>query len=604
METRHPAWPHAPAGGIVLLTTALATLLVAAAAYYRHWALREGARAVSRVVPTEVAPDWHAAFLDAEHALLRDGHVFCRDPATGYDLGTVPADTRMSIARKVQDAVDAQAGWQPSWAARRQLLRTMHRWVERDMDVLARIACRDTGKTAVDAAFGELLTTLAKLAWTTANGEAVLRPESRRGNLLLAHKRCTVVHEPLGVVAACVSWNYPVHNLLGPVISALFAGNAIVVKCSEQVAWSSRHVFDGIRRCLAACGQAESLVQLVVCAPEDAECLTRDARLAHITFIGSDAVGRKVGTAAAGQLTPTTLELGGKDPAVVLRGTNLGFFASMFLRACFQGMGQNCIGIERFIVPAEGIDALVALVKPRIAALRCGSTLEDTRFGTARAESDAVDVGPMISSARFAHLEGLIRDAVQRGAQLHCGGHALRHPKWPQGSYFEPTLLSHVTDAMPIAQQEVFAPVFLIMGYTTEDEAVRLANGTQYGLGASVFGADKRSCRRVSAALQCGMVNINDFGISYLNQGLPFGGCKNSGYGRFGGKEGLLGLTNAKAVTQDIAFGLVQTSIPGVVDYPVRNTQRSWMFLAGLARLAFAQGTARAQGLAGVLWNA
>lgn len=162
-----------------------------------------------------------------------------------------------------------------------------------------------------------------------SEGERVLRPERRSGNLLLAHKQCTVVHEPLGVVAACVSWNYPVHNMLGPVISALFAGNAIVVKCSEQVAWTSQHMLNGVCRCLDACGAPSDLVQVVACGPASVEALTRDPRLAHITFIGSDAVGRLVAAAAAPQLTATTLELGGKDPAVLLPGTSISFFASM-----------------------------------------------------------------------------------------------------------------------------------------------------------------------------------------------------------------------------------------------------------------------------------
>lgn len=445
---------------------------------------------------------------------------------------------------------------------------------------------------AIDAAFGELLTTCAKLNWTLAHGEGVLRPQVRSGNLLLAHKRCTVVHEPLGVVAACVSWNYPVHNMLGPIISAVFAGNAIVIKCSEHVAWTSHQVLTGVHHALAACQLPADLVQLVVCAPEHAESLTRDPRLAHITFIGSDRVGRAVASAAAPQLTATTLELGGKDPAVVLPGTNLAFFGSMFLRACFQAMGQNCIGIERFLVPRNQTQALVDTVKDRIAALRCGSTLDETRFGlqTERGDTeDAVDCGAMISDARFAQLEALIQDAVENGAKLVLGGHRLRHPKWPLGHYFAPTLLTHVTRDMKIAQEELFAPVFLVISYDTVEEAVATANATPFGLGASVFGPDRAMCQAVAAQLECGMVNINDFGISYLNQGLPFGGCKDSGYGRFGGPEGLLGLTRPKAMTEDVAFGWVQTSIPPAVDYPIRNTAKSWMCTYPLLMPSLAQ---------------
>ncbi|KAI3620191.1 hypothetical protein CBS9595_002158 [Malassezia furfur] len=533
---------------------------------------------IEPVDPEQARPGWQGKLRpDPAPPVVTDGRILCVDPATGFVIDTLEADTPLTIHAKITAAAEAQSALRTaSWPKRRQFLRALRAWVMRDMETLARIACRDTGKTAIDAAFGELLTTCAKLNWTLSNGEKVLRPETRSGNLLLAHKRCTVVHEPLGVVAACVSWNYPVHNMLGPIIAAVFAGNAILVKCSEHVAWTSQQVILGVHRCLATCGLPTELVQLVVCAPEHAESLTRDPRLAHITLIGSDRVGRAVALAAAPQLTATTLELGGKDPAVILPGTDLAFFASMFLRACFQAMGQNCIGIERFIVPRDQTDALVNVVRDRIAALRCGSTLDETRFGTHRPGADAVDCGAMISDARFAELEALIDDAVQHGARLVLGGHRVRHGRWPLGYYFAPTLLTHVTPTMKIAQEELFAPVFLVMSYDTVDEAVAIANGTPFGLGSSVFGPNRATCHEVAARLECGMVNINDFGISYLNQGLPFGGCKDSGYGRFAGPEGLLGLTRPKAMTEDWAFGIVQTSIPPVVDYPVRDTAKSW----------------------------
>ena len=194
-----------------------------------------------------------------------------------------------------------------------------------------------------------------------------------------------------------------------------------------------------------------------------------------------------------------------------------------------------------------------------------------------------------------------------------CIRDSLRHPRWPRGHYFAPTLLTGVRPEMAIAQQELFAPIFLVMAYQSEEEAVAIANGTRYGLGASVFGRNRAQCRRVARALRCGMVNINEyvcsaddvanrsFGVSYLNQGLPFGGCKKSGYGRFGGPEGLQGLTNAKAVTEDLLFGLVQTGIPPALDYPIRDSQRSWAFLQALLRLAFGSLPDRVRGVLGLV---
>ncbi|KAL4402442.1 Meiotic Sister-Chromatid recombination aldehyde dehydrogenase [Malassezia pachydermatis] len=582
----------------------LAVGLSAVAVVLAYWYVTRPAPVphIERVYPEQARPGWKGPLRDPSKPVVGASSIHCYDPATGYVLGEVPADTPDTIRAKIGRAVQAQEAWRTSsFEARRHVLRAMHAWIQRDLEPIARIACRDTGKTAIDAAFGELLTTCAKLAWTIQQGEKVLRPERRSGNLLLAHKRCTVFHEPLGVVAACVSWNYPVHNMLGPIISALFAGNAIVVKCSEQVAWTSHHMLTAVHRCLDACGAPRDLVQVVTCGPASVEALTRDPRLAHITFIGSDAVGRKVAEAAAPQLTATTLELGGKDPAVILPDTSLSFFTSMFMRACFQAMGQNCIGIERFIVPRSMVDELVDAVRPRIEKLRCGSFLDETRFGCGPDGQDTVDCGAMISDARFDALEALITDAVAHGAKLVLGGHRLVHPTWPLGHYFAPTLLTHVTPSMRIAQEELFAPVFLIMAYDDVEEAVQIANGTAFGLGSSVFGRTKAQCHAVAVRLQSGMVNINDFGISYLNQGLPFGGRKDSGYGRFAGPEGLLGLTAPKAVTEDVAFGLVQTSIPPVVDYPLSNTQRSWTFLRSLVRLAFGSWTDALGAIPGLL---
>lgn len=579
---------------------ALVTLALARLVYARP----RRVRTIERVYPEEAQPGWSGQVRSPHTPLIdEDQCITCYDPATGYVLARVPADTPDTIRDKVRRAKEAQEVWRTSpFTQRREVLRTMQAWIQRDAEAVARIACRDTGKTAIDAAFGELLTTCAKLAWTIQHGERILRPERRSGNLLLAHKRCTVYHEPLGVVAACVSWNYPVHNMLGPIISSVFAGNAVVIKCSEHVVWSSRHVLEGVYRCLDACGAPRDIVQLVACGPMAVEALTRDARLAHITFIGSDAVGRRVAEAAAPQLTPTTLELGGKDPALILPGTDLSFFASMFMRACFQAMGQNCIGIERFLVPDSMQDDLAALVESRIAALRCGSTLDETRFGLASDKGeDVVDAGAMISDARFDALEALIADAVAQGARLVLGGKRVVHEKWPMGHYFAPTLLTHVQPTMRIAQEEVFGPVFLVMPYSDVEQGIQLANNTPYGLGASVFGRDHAECKRVASKLACGMVNINDFGISYLNQGLPFGGCKHSGYGRFAGPEGLLGLTAPKAVTEDVLFGIVQTSIPPHVDYPLRDTRRSWRFLQSLVRLAFGSLWDRIQALPGLL---
>ncbi|CBQ68372.1 related to aldehyde dehydrogenase [Sporisorium reilianum SRZ2] len=562
---------------------------------------------VSIAAPPQARAGWTGTVLP--NPSIRDsskpGKIICYDPATAYLIGEVDADTPDTIARKIGLAQKAQLQWaRSSFALRRKALRTMQAWVVRDAETITRVAARDTGKTAIDAAFGELLTTCSKLAWTIANGERVLRTQTRANNLLLAHKVCQVRHESMGVVAACVSWNYSAHNVMGPVIAALFAGNAIVVKASELVAWSAKYFVDAMRQCLRASGCDPELIQLVTCWPDAAEALTQSVDIAHITFIGSEGVGRLVAQAATKQLTPVTLELGGKDPAILLKNADLRYFGSTFMRSCFQGAGQNCIGIERFIVDAAISDRLASIVEPRIRALKLGSFMDDSPFGSSStsskvAEDARVDMGAMITDARFDRLEQLIADAVAHGAKLLVGGKRFQHARWKHGHYFTPTLLTNVSPEMAIANEELFAPIFLIMPFPTADvdAAIRIANGTRYGLGSSVFGSNLDQCTYVGDRLQAGMVNINDFGVSYLNQGLPFGGVKKSGYGRFAGPEGLLAMTQPKAVTRDRVFSWIRTGIPPRLDYPLERPDRSWRFVNGLLRVVYGGWWSKVRGV-------
>ncbi|GAK66065.1 ALDH-like protein [Moesziomyces antarcticus] len=595
-----------------LIFTGLIILLVSRVGSYLTAYLAEQGALVSIRAPPQAQPGWTSSVLEKPH--IRDaakpGKIICYDPATAYLIGEVDADTRETIAQKIARAKQAQVMWaRSSFAVRRKVMRTMQRWVVRDAETITRVAARDTGKTAIDAAFGELLTTCSKLAWTIGNGERVLRTEVRPNNLLLMHKVCEVRHEPMGVVGACVSWNYSAHNVLGPIIASLFAGNAIVVKASELVAWSAHYFVDAVRECLRASGCDPELVQLVTCFPEEAEALTQSADIAHLTFIGSEHVGRLVAQAATKELTPVTLELGGKDPAILLRDADLKYFGSTFMRSCFQGAGQNCIGIERFVVDEAIVDRLVAIVEPRIRDLKLGSFMDDASFGASSRggkQGDRVDMGAMITDARFAHLEQLIQDAVRQGAKLVVGGKRFEHPKWKHGHYFTPTLLVGVTTSMAIANEELFAPVFVVMPFKSGDldAAVGIANSTRYALGSSVFSATRAHCDYIAARIHAGMVNINDFGVSYLNQGLPFGGVKKSGYGRFAGPEGLLGLTQPKAVTRDRLFSLLKTGIPPPLDYPMQKPARSWGFVNALVGFAYAPSIpARAKAILDLILN-
>lgn len=502
-------------------------------------------------------------------------------------MGLVNPATPSGIDRAIEQAKAAQVAWrETTFRQRRAVLRSMLRHVLDNQHELCRVACLDSGKTMVDAQLGEILVTAEKLTWTLKHGEAALRPSRRMTNLLMAYKRNEVWYEPLGVVAALVSWNYPFHNLIGPVISALFAGNAIVVKASEQTAWSASFFANVARGALVAHGHDPALVQPVVCWPAVAPHLTSHPSISHVTFIGSKPVCHKVAASAAQSLTPIVAELGGKDAAIVLdsaRG-DLSRIVNILLRGTFQSAGQNCIGIERIIVAPSLYEKVIAMAEPKVKGLRLGPE---------------ADVGALVSDAPFSRLEYLIDDAVKSGARLLAGGKRYAHPDHPNGHYFSPTLLADVTSDMTIANEECFGPIMLFMRgpqpspsspEETASAVLDIANN-DFGLGASLFGAESDPVLQlVARGLRTGNLAINDFAAFYPVQ-LPFGGVGGSGYGRFAGEEGLRGLCNAKSVCADRAQWLgIRTDIPPPVQYPVADQERSWRFAGGIVKLGYGIG--------------
>ncbi|KIP11111.1 hypothetical protein PHLGIDRAFT_125015 [Phlebiopsis gigantea 11061_1 CR5-6] len=570
--------------------------------FQRYQSMRNRAVPFRIRVPEQIGPDFQALKLDEPSidAHLRDPsllppvhlqgrrYITCYDPATTWHLGTYVADNADDITHKIRLAAAAQESWRTSsFADRRKVVRSLKKWLVDNQETCAKVAARDTGKTLLDAALGEILTTASKMDWLVRNGEYYLKPESRGTNWMLLYKKARVHYEPLGVVAAIVSWNYPLHNVFSPVLAAIFAGNACVVKCSESVVWSTQWYVSAIKEALRVCGQNPELVQLVCCYPEDAEALTKSAWIRHLTFIGSEEVGRKVVLAAAEQLTPVTLELGGKDPAIVMPSTDIKQYESVWMRGLFQNAGQNCIGIERLIVHSSQYDEVYANIVERTKQLRLGSALSQPQDGFV----PTVDCGAMINHERFQDLERVLEAAENHGAIVDVGGKRWKHPYLEHGAYFSPTVVGNVDPQSELAQREMFAPIAAIMKYDTLEEAIEIANGTRYGLGASVFGPDQEKCvELVAKHLHCGMVSINDFAVFYLNQDLPFGGVKMSGYGRFGGPEGLRALTSTKVIVVDRWPWLIQTSIPKPLDYPIRSIALSWQFVSGLIGFFYAEG--------------
>mmetsp|Transcript_31916 Transcript_31916/g.74705 ORF Transcript_31916/g.74705 Transcript_31916/m.74705 type:complete len:611 (+) Transcript_31916:72-1904(+) len=482
--------------------------------------------------------------------------VPCWDPSTMDFLGEMPVNPPAEVREIVARARKAQQTWSQSpWAQRRQLLRVMRRFIVENTDVIATVACRESGKTVIDAMFGEITVTLEKLRWVECCGEACLLPEYRQSGLMNLHKTSRVEWVPVGVVGAIVPWNYPFHNVFNPVIAALFSGNAIVIKVSEYASWSTKYYGRVLRACLQAVGAPLDLVQFAVGYGATGSELVAAAD--KIIFVGSVGIGKKVMESASKTLTPVILELGGKDPFVVCDDADPKALAQLVVRGAFQNMGQNCAGPERFLVYDKVYDEFCDAVSAIVKNLRQGPPLS----------SDFVDCGACVHPPSLEGYQKLVDDAVAKGARVLVGG---ARNKELLGQFFEPTVLADVTEDMLIAKEETFGPIlsiFRVRG-NSDSEALRLANSCSFALSSCAFSKDGKRASAICSKLEAGMSSANDLeGTTYLSQSLPFGGFKDSGFGRFAGPEGLRGLCNERSIVENRA-SFLQPSIPRPIAYP------------------------------------
>jgi acyl-CoA reductase-like NAD-dependent aldehyde dehydrogenase len=510
-----------------------------------------------------------------------DHEIRCFDPATRAELGTVAVTSPDQVRAAVARARRAQSEWrQTSFAARRRVLERLLERVLAEDDRLVELVARDCGKTRENALMGEIWPVCEKLRWTIAHGERHLRPEPVSPGMLV-HKRARLEFHPLGVIGAIVPWNYPLQNIMNAAVPALMAGNGYVVKPSEWVAWSSASFVALLREALAAEGHDPELVQLVNGYAETGRALIQ-APVDALVFIGSVENGKRVLEAAARQLVPVVLELGGKDPFIVCDDADLEAAAHGALTGSFINCGQNCVASERVLVQKGAAKRFEAIV---------GEIARDLRQG-APLGGQVVDVGAIATPLQLEVIERLVSRAIEQGARVVAGGQRVRRD---EGDYFAPTVLADVTPAMDIMREETFGPVMLLCPFRDDEEAIAIANGTGFGLGSSVFSADRARARRIAARVEAGMTAINDFGgMTYMAPDLTFGGVKQSGFGRLNGREGLRAMCNVKAVL-DERFPITFASKL----YPV--SARDYTLTRATLQLIYGRGLGRLRALGRIL---
>jgi acyl-CoA reductase-like NAD-dependent aldehyde dehydrogenase len=475
--------------------------------------------------------------------------ISCYNPATREPLGEVPVDDPAAVGEAIRRARAAQVTWGAASPRRRAavLSRILEHLLDH-ADELVEIVVRDAGKTREHAIMGEIWPVAEKLRWTIAHGPGALADEPVASGLLV-HKRARIRYLPLGVVGVICPWNYPLQNVLGPTISALIAGNGVVCKVSEWVAWSSARIQRIFDEALGAEGFSPDLVRLVNGYGETGAALVRGG-VDIVVFTGSVPNGRRVIAGSAEPITPVILELGGKDPMILCEDADLDLAAASAMAGVFINAGQNCLSSERLLVNDAVYDAFVARMTEQVQALRQGPPLGP----------EQVDVGAIISPLQLELIAELVEDARAKGARILAGGRVAL----PEvGQYYAPTLIADATPEMRIMTEETFGPVMVISRVRDDAHALELANSTPFGLSSTVFSRDPARAAWFAERLQAGSTLVNDFGLNYMIQGLPFGGVKASGFGRLNGVQGIRALCNAKAVVEDrVAVGVPTKVFP------------------------------------------
>ncbi|MDX1506468.1 MAG: aldehyde dehydrogenase family protein, partial [Spongiibacter sp.] len=336
--------------------------------------------------------------------------IDCYSPATREPIGSLPVDSAGKVAEVVARARKAQLEWrQSTFAQRREVLGNMLDYILAHSDDICEMIVRDAGKTRENALMGEVLPACEKLRWTMKNGERYLRDEKVSSGLLL-HKKARIEYHPRGVIGGIIPWNYPFQNMMMPVIPALFAGNAVVLKPSEWVAWSSQQFLDIFHQALTAAGAPVDLVQVVQGYGETGNALVRSVD--GVIFIGSCGNGRRVIQASAERIIPVTMELGGKDAFIVCDDANIEQAVSAAITGTFLNSGQNCIASERILVHDRVYDEFERRAAAVVAEFKQGNPMG----------GGCVDMGAMNTPIQLALVERLVNESVAAGARLVTGG--------------------------------------------------------------------------------------------------------------------------------------------------------------------------------------
>jgi succinate-semialdehyde dehydrogenase/glutarate-semialdehyde dehydrogenase len=461
------------------------------------------------------------------------------NPATGERLREFTSVSESEVQAAVAKAHVAQPGWNELGVRKRlAILRDFQRLTHESKSEIAQLITREAGKPYVEALLTEVMVVLDSARFLIDNAYSLLRDEPvPHSNLAMKTKSGRLVREPYGVVGIISPWNYPFSIPATESLAALVAGNAVVLKPSEFTSLVALQ----LGSLLHQAGVPDDIFQVVVGDGISGKVLA-ESDLDKLIFTGSVPTGKRVAQAAAARLLPVALELGGKDPILVLEDADIDVVSSGAVWGAFVNAGQACLSVERCYVHRSLYDTFLQACVRKTQQLKVGNGMN--------AETD---VGPLIHENQLRLVETQVEEARLRGARVLIGGKRLSNLG---PNFYAPTVLADVTHEMRIMREETFGPVLPVMPFDSEEEAIRLANDSEYGLAASVWTHDRARGEALARRIQAGTVMVNDvvscFGISEA----PHGGVKSSGIGRTHGRLGLEEMVRAKYVDSDRMAGI------------------------------------------------
>jgi succinate-semialdehyde dehydrogenase / glutarate-semialdehyde dehydrogenase len=448
------------------------------------------------------------------------------NPATGETLKTYEPLSDEALEEKLARAAAAWADYRLTTPHQRAgWLRAAADVLDADADTVAELMTTEMGKTLASAK-AEAAKCGKALRWYAEHGPAMLEPQPKDAEAVGAQE-AYVVHQPIGVVLAIMPWNFPLWQAMRFAAPALMAGNVGLLKHASNVPQTALYLEELFRKA----GFPADVFQTLLVGSDAVERVLRDDRVVAATLTGSGPAGQSVAAIAGDALKKTVLELGGSDPFIVMPSADLDAAAGVAVTARCQNNGQSCIAAKRFFVHTDVAEEFTRLFAEKLEALTVGDPMDDD-----------TQVGPLATESGREDVEKYVQDAVDKGATVVVGGQRPDRPGW----YYPPTLVTGITPEMAMHTEEVFGPVAALYTVASLDEAIEIANGHVYGLGANLWSEDADERARFVRDIASGMAFINGMVTSYPD--LPFGGVKQSGYGRELTEVGMREFMNAKTV--------------------------------------------------------